>query len=68
MGRVWHRMYPLVTLKPDPKHPDRKLASLRANPRFLELLTIFPDGSGVCAEFLEFLGTNPAGFDRLWGG
>ena len=68
VGRVWHRMYPLVTLKPDPKNPDRNLASLRANPRFLELLTIFPDGSGVCAEFLEFLGTNPAGFDRLWGG
>lgn len=67
VGRLWHRMYPLVTLRPDPKKPERKLVNLSRNPRFLELLTIFTDDSAVCADFLGFLETNPAGFERLWG-
>lgn len=65
VGRIWHRMYPLVALRPDPKTPDRKLA--KPTPRFLELITIFPDESTECDEFLDFLETHPEDFQLLWG-
>lgn len=66
VGRIWHRMYPLVVLKPNPKKPDRKIAKL--TPQFLELITLFPDDeSEVCDDFLDFLATNPADFQLLWG-
>ena len=54
VGRLWHRMYPWV-----PKGV--------ATPQYLELLTIFPDNSRECKEFLEFLNTKPGGFIKLWG-
>lgn len=65
VGRIWHRMYPLVALRPDPQNSDRKIA--KSTPRFLELLTLFPDGSQPCEDFLDFLDTEPDGFQLLWG-
>jgi CRISPR-associated protein Cmr6 len=35
--------------------------------KYLELLTIFPDDSRETQQFLEFLETQPFGFERLWG-
>ncbi len=66
IGRIWHRMYPLVKLVPDPKNADKQIA--RLTPRFLELLTLFPDDSQACKDFLDFLETNPFDFQHLWGG
>ena len=65
VGRIWHRMYPLVILKPDPDNPEKQIT--RPTPRFLELLTLFPDNSEDCKEFLDFLQTNPFDFQQLWG-
>jgi len=59
-------MYPLVALRPDSKNPDLKIAKL--TPRFLEILTLFPDDSETCVDFLDFLETQPFGFQKLWGG
>jgi CRISPR-associated protein Cmr6 len=66
IGRLWHRMYPRVKLvkkqdleaKPEP----------RVTGEFLEVLTIFPDESLECEQFLKFLQGEPFGFQRLWGG
>ena len=65
IGRMWHRMYPWVRLVKDPANPG-ELKTI-ATPQYLELLTIFPDGSLECKEFLKFLNTNPYGFKQLWG-
>jgi CRISPR-associated protein Cmr6 len=65
IGRIWHRMYPLVVLRPDPKNADKQIA--RPTPRFLELLTLFPDDSQACHDFLDFLDTHPFDFQHLWG-
>ncbi|NJK74437.1 MAG: RAMP superfamily protein [Microcoleus sp. SU_5_6] len=63
IGHLWHRMYPpkvqLVTIEGKPKS---KLTN-----RFLELLTIFPDGSRESDNFLAFMKTKPDGFELLWG-
>lgn len=64
VGRIWHRMYPVVRLDPDPQNPDRKLAS--PTPRFLELLVFFPDGSEVSEQFLDFLASDRTDFRCLW--
>jgi CRISPR-associated protein Cmr6 len=63
VGRLWHRMYPpkLLVVKQEGK------PKVKPTNRFLELLTIFPDDSEACHEFLEFLNTQPDGFKRLWG-
>lgn len=65
IGRLWHRMYPVVKPVDDPKNPGKKIAKL--TPKYLELLTIFPDGSDACEDFLDFLSSEPEGFRRLWG-
>ena len=64
VGRLWHRMYPVVKLVDNPKNPERKTP--RSTPNYLELLTIFPDDSRKCDDFLDFLDTEPEGFQRLW--
>jgi CRISPR-associated protein Cmr6 len=65
VGRLWHRMYPVVELKKDPNDPQKPI--VKRTPKFLELLTIFPDGSDVSDDFLDFLNTHPYGFEQLWG-
>lgn len=67
VGRLWHRMYPLVRKSKDPK-TDRD--TFVRSGRYLELLTIFPDDSRESTLFLGFLEResrlNEAGFKRLW--
>jgi CRISPR-associated protein Cmr6 len=65
VGRLWHRMYPHVRLLNDPDNPKRPKPSVTA--KYLEFLTIFPDDSRETQQFLEFLETQPFGFERLWG-
>ncbi|HHP7245628.1 MAG TPA: RAMP superfamily CRISPR-associated protein [Elainellaceae cyanobacterium] len=65
IGCLWHRMYPSA-VRLIRKSPKEKL-KLKTTIRFLELLTIFPDGSDAANDFLEFLNTNPDGFEQLWG-
>lgn len=69
IGRLWHRMYPVVGLRP-PEKPGGKPIP-KPTPRFLEVLTIFPDESRESEQFLRFLQENEGtsrGFRRLWGG
>ena len=68
IGRIWHRMYPVVGLN-RPIEPGGKPIP-RPTPRFLELLTIFPDDSLESERFLEFLHSQQGtsrGFRLLWG-
>jgi CRISPR-associated protein Cmr6 len=64
VGRLWHRMYPVVKMVDDPKNPGKKKP--RVMPNYLELLTIFPDDSDKCDDFLDFLDKQPEGFRQLW--
>jgi len=66
IGRLWHRMYPQVKLVMTRQDPEGK-PKPRITPQFLEWLTIFPDESRECEEFLEFLQGQPYGFRRFWG-
>ncbi|WP_338442571.1 hypothetical protein VZG28_06400 [Synechococcus elongatus IITB4] len=73
IGRIWHRMYPLTKLRPDPNNADEKVAVL--TPSYLELLTIFPDSSRECQDFLQFLRSQApndtrdnSALSKLWGG
>ena len=65
ISRMWHRMYPLARkLKnPKPKQPEYIYPS---NSQYLELLTIFPDESDICNEFINFLSSESSGFTKLW--
>jgi len=65
IGRLWHRMYP-PKLRLAAKNPQER-PKLETTSRFLELLTFFPDTSQESKDFLEFLKTNPDGFEQLWG-
>jgi CRISPR-associated protein Cmr6 len=68
VGRIWHRMYPVVRLLP-PGEDGKPIP--KSTSRFLELLTIFPDESRESQQFLEFLQSQQGtsrGFRRLWGG
>lgn len=62
---IWHRMYPLILLKKDPENPKKRIVT--PTPRYLELITIFPDGSTKSNNFLRFLNTHPEQFEQLWG-
>ncbi|MBF2075532.1 MAG: RAMP superfamily protein [Synechococcales cyanobacterium C42_A2020_086] len=64
IGRLWHRMYP-PKVRLVAKNSEKP--KLEKTDRFLELLTIFPDGSQESNDFLEFLNTKPEGFEQLWG-
>ncbi|BBC23368.1 RAMP superfamily protein [Pseudanabaena sp. ABRG5-3] len=64
IGRLWHRMYPLMKLEPDPNDSAKKIPKPTAS--YLELLTIFPDGSDDCLNFLKFL-ADDGQFKQLWG-
>jgi CRISPR-associated protein Cmr6 len=68
IGRLWHRMYPIVLKSPDPENEGKFLP--KPTPRYLELLTLFPDDSSKCIRFLKFLSTEQTGqhkFSLLWG-
>lgn len=62
---IWHRMYPLIVLRRDPENPRKPI--VRPSPRYLEIITIFPDGSTKSNDFLEFLNSHPEQFEQLWG-
>jgi len=62
---IWHRMYPLIILKKDPENPRKPI--VRPSPRYLEIITIFPDGSTKSNDFLEFLNSHLEQFEQLWG-
>ena len=63
IGRIWHRMYPVTELVDDPNNPGHKQHKVT---KYLELLTFFPDDSEECKNFLQFLGSQPEGFKKLW--
>ncbi len=65
VGRLWHRMYPIVLTKPDPENPEKRIP--KPMPGYLELLTVFPDDTQDFADFLEFLASDRSGFQQLWG-
>ncbi|GAB1543352.1 hypothetical protein NUACC21_60260 [Scytonema sp. NUACC21] len=61
IGCIWHRMYPRYILTPDGEMKRKKQES------YVELLTIFPDGSDeITQDFLNFLETSKT-FTKLWG-
>lgn len=61
---LWHRMYPQYKLYKDPKNPKKFI--VRPTPAFLELLTIFDDGSQEMEQFLQFL-SQRSDFELVWG-
>lgn len=64
IGRLWHRMYPIVQMVADPNDPTKKKP--KTTPQYIELLTIFPDDSDECVDFLDFLADGNR-FKQLWG-
>lgn len=67
IGRLWHRMYPVVRLVRDPKNPSKPIP--KSTPGYLELLTLFPDDSPESTQFVDFLDSQqnqPKGFQQLW--
>ncbi|WP_315788311.1 RAMP superfamily protein [Fischerella sp. JS2] len=67
IGRLWHRMYPLVRLVKDPQNPSKPIP--KTTPGYLELMTLFPDDSTESRQFLQFLNSQqdrPKGFQQLW--
>lgn len=67
IGRLWHRMYPVVQLKKLKDNSQGKpVAILPANPQYLELLTLFPDNSHEYQQFLQFLRQEQTTFTLLW--
>lgn len=64
VGRLWHRMYPVVNMVLDPQDANKKIPKLTR--KYLELLTIFPDDSQECNKFLQFLNSHPEQFQQLW--
>jgi Uncharacterized protein predicted to be involved in DNA repair (RAMP superfamily) len=65
IGRLWHRMYPLVGLKKNHDNPNQPI--IVKTPKFLELLTLFPDDSREFEDFLHFLKSEQKMFQLLWG-
>ena len=66
IGKLWHRMYPVVRLLQDPKKPNQPMP--KKTNQYLELLTFFPDDSDQSEQFLEFLESHPKKIlQKLWG-
>jgi len=66
IGRLWHRMYPIVHVVKNPQDQKPKPRKTRG---YLELLTIFPDNSPESRQFLQFLNSQsnrPNNFQKLW--
>jgi CRISPR-associated protein Cmr6 len=64
VGRLWHRMFPVVEMGPHPKMPDKKVPIYSG--KFLELLTFFPDESEESRQFEDFLNDGGSYFERIW--
>ncbi|MBD2777331.1 RAMP superfamily protein [Iningainema tapete] len=66
IGRIWHRMYPIVRLVKDPQNPSAPIP--KTTNQYLEFLTFFPDDSLESEELLDFLESHPKKiFQKLWG-
>jgi CRISPR-associated protein Cmr6 len=65
IGRLWHRMYPIVGRKPDPDNEGKFIP--QNTPKYLELLTLFPDDTSEFRQFLEFLQSQRSKFSLRWG-
>ena len=66
IGRLWHRMYPLVRKVKDEKTGRN---TIKRSGSYLELLTIFPDQSPESQKFIEFLqrqSQDESLFQKLW--
>jgi len=64
IGRLWHRMYPLMLLVPDPNDETKKIPKPTA--KHIELLTVFSEQTKQCKDFLNFL-DQESDFQQLWG-
>ncbi len=62
IGRIWHRMYPVVRLVKSSTGAPLG----RKTPQFLELITLFPDDSIECNDFLYFLKSEQKMFVKVW--
>lgn len=68
IGRIWHRMYPLVRLVKNPQNPNGKPIPKKTT-KYLEILTIFPDNSNESRQFLQYLDSQKKqqnSFQKLW--
>lgn len=65
IGRLWHRMYPVVVPRQDPEDSTRLVPKITAFS--IELLTLFPDKSDDFYQFLDYLDSDRSGFQLLWG-
>ena len=65
IGRLWHRMYPVVGLKKRKDDPKGKPIPVRTS-KYFELLTLFPDSSTEYHQFLQFLENEQQMFVKLW--
>lgn len=65
VGKLWHRMYPVIKLMKN-RHDPQDVKARQTN-QYLELLTIFPDSSAEFAQFLTFLESEQQEFQKLWG-
>ncbi|MEL7036816.1 MAG: RAMP superfamily protein [Cyanobacteria bacterium J06592_8] len=64
VGRIWHRMYPMVILKKNPENPKKPIP--KRTPKYLEFLTFFSDSSPDSHKFLDFLNSEQQAFQKLW--
>ena len=64
IGRLWHRMYPVVRISSDPNDATKKI--VKTTRQYMELLTIFTNDSEECTNFLDFLADRQQ-FKQLWG-
>lgn len=60
IGRIWHRMYPKFNFSQG--NAPRKTQG------YIELLTLFPDQSPECRQFLTFLQQEQQDFHKVWPG
>lgn len=65
IGRLWHRMYPIVIPRHDPEDSSRLIPKITAFS--IELLTLFPDQSNDFERFLDYLDSDRSGFQLVWG-
>lgn len=67
IGRIWHRMYPLVKVLQS--RNNQKEIKTKQTPQYLELFTFFPSDKPDQREddFLQFLEEEEQMFQLLWG-
>jgi CRISPR-associated protein Cmr6 len=66
VGRIWHRMYPVIALGKNEANPKQPIVKRRN--QFIELFTIFPDTDIPQSQpFLTFLKEEQNDFTKVWG-